>query len=100
MNKILGFLMLLLLAQTAAAGVIGIASVPLLNITGTGNVRPNLMLLYDNSGSMAWSFTPDYVGNVATTCRSGATLGDGQRACIAGEPPYNSPDFNKQYYNP
>jgi type IV pilus assembly protein PilY1 len=29
-----------------------IAQVPLLNITGTGTVKPNLMLLFDNSGSM------------------------------------------------
>ncbi|WP_036167441.1 pilus assembly protein [Massilia sp. 9096] len=100
MKKILGFLVLLMLACTASAGVTGIAQVPLLNITGTGNVRPNMMLLYDNSGSMAWSYTPDYVGGGQTTCRSGASLADGQRVCYAGEPPFNSPDFNKQYYNP
>jgi type IV pilus assembly protein PilY1 len=100
MKKILGFLVLLMLACSATAGVTGIAQVPLLNITGTGNVRPNLMLLYDNSGSMAWDYTPDYVGGGQTTCRSGASLADGQRVCYAGEPPFNSPDFNKQYYNP
>lgn len=90
----------LLLCGPSSAGPTGIAQLPLLNITGTGNVRPNLMLLYDNSGSMAWSFIPDYVGNSNGTCRDGATLADAQRACIPGDPPYNSPDFNKQYYNP
>src|SRR5690242_14978776 len=99
MKKILGFLVLVLLAGAAGAAVTGIAQVPLLNITGTGNVRPNLMLLYDNSGSMAWNYVPDNVAD-STTCRSRATLAGGTRACTPGHPPFNSSDFNHQYYNP
>jgi type IV pilus assembly protein PilY1 len=99
MNRILGFLVLILAAGAAAAAVTGIAQVPLLNITGTGNVRPNLMLLYDNSGSMAWNYTPDNVAD-SSTCRARATLAGGTRACTPGHPPFNSSDFNHQYYNP
>jgi type IV pilus assembly protein PilY1 len=83
----------------AAAGPTGISQLPLLNITGSGAVKPNLMLLYDNSGSMASSFTPDYVDD-SGTCRSRATLAGGTRGCRIGDPPYASADFNRQYYNP
>jgi type IV pilus assembly protein PilY1 len=111
MKKILGrlgFLCLLLCGAAvcggASAGVTSIAQLPLLNINGTGNVKPNLMLLYDNSGSMASHFTPDFVDDV-TTCRGGATMASnviqgGTRGCTVGQPPFNSADFNRQYYDP
>lgn len=82
----------------AGAAATQIAQVPLLNITGTGTVKPNLMLLFDNSGSMEQTYTPDYVND--SLCRSGATLQAGTTACAVGHPPFMSPDFNKQYYNP
>jgi len=91
--------LLALLAPAAQAGPTAIAQLPLLNITGTGTVKPNLMLLYDNSGSMVSTFTPDYVDDTST-CRSRAAMADGTRACRIGDPPFASPDFNKQYYNP
>jgi type IV pilus assembly protein PilY1 len=72
--------------------------VPLLNITGTGTVKPNLMLLFDNSGSMDQTYTPDYVND--NLCRSNVSLQAGIMACNVGHPPFMSPDFNKQYYNP
>jgi type IV pilus assembly protein PilY1 len=99
MKKILGFLTLALLGGTAFAAVTSIAQLPLLNISGTGNVKPNLMLLYDNSGSMASAFTPDYVAD-STTCRSRALMSGGTRTCTVGQPPFNSSDFNHQYYDP
>ncbi|MGH8855978.1 MAG: hypothetical protein ACREWI_17080, partial [Telluria sp.] len=83
----------------ARAEPTAIANLPLLNMTGSGTVKPNLMLLYDNSGSMTSTFTPDYVDD-NTTCRSRATMAGGTRGCRAGDPPFASPDFNKQYYNP
>ncbi|WP_338763511.1 PilC/PilY family type IV pilus protein [Massilia sp. METH4] len=83
----------LLLAATT-----NIAQVPLLNIAGTGTVKPNLMLLFDNSGSMDQTYTPDYVND--NICRSRQTLVNGVMACSVGHPPFMSPDFNRQYYNP
>ncbi|RFP19035.1 MULTISPECIES: pilus assembly protein [unclassified Duganella] len=102
MNKLTSTLAGLALAATlcvsALAGTTQIAQVPLLNITGTGTVKPNLMLLFDNSGSMDQTYTPDYVND--NLCRSAATLQAGITACAVGHPPFMSPDFNKQYYNP
>ena len=83
----------------AHAGVTSIAQLPLLNIDGTGAVKPNLMLLYDNSGSMMYTFTPDYIDD-NTTCRARLLMSSGTRPCAVGHPPFNSPDFNRQYYNP
>ena len=84
--------------SSAGAAATQIAQVPLLNITGTGTVKPNLMLLFDNSGSMEQTYTPDYVND--SLCRSGASLQAGTTVCAVGHPPFMSPDFNKQYYNP
>ena len=83
----------------AVAGVTNIAQLPLLSMDDTGAVKPNLMLLYDNSGSMAYTFTPDYVDD-ASTCRSKLIMSSGTRSCIVGMPPFNSADFNRQYYDP
>jgi type IV pilus assembly protein PilY1 len=80
------------------AATTNIAQVPLLNIAGTGTVKPNLMLLFDNSGSMDQAYTPDYVND--NLCRSRLTLSAGITACNVGHPPFMSPDFNRQYYNP
>ncbi|MES2127188.1 MAG: PilC/PilY family type IV pilus protein [Pseudomonadota bacterium] len=88
----------LVLAVPARAGLTNIAQVPLLNITGTGTVKPNLMLLFDNSGSMDQAYTPDFIND--NLCRGRATLAAGVVACNVGHPPFMSPDFNKQYYNP
>ena len=90
---------LLPLAGPADAAITNIAQLPLLNISGSGVVKPNLMLLFDNSGSMGSTFTPDYVDD-STTCRSRALMSGGTRACAIGHPPFNSADFNKQYYSP
>ena len=83
----------------AAAGPTGLASLPLMSITGSGTVKPNLMLLYDDSGSMAWNHTPDYVDD-NTTCRASTTLARGLRGCVIGDAPYAAPLFNRQYYDP
>ncbi|WP_202427555.1 pilus assembly protein [Duganella margarita] len=92
-------LSLMLLASAAAfAAQTQIAQVPLLNITGTGTVKPNLMLLFDNSGSMDQAYTPDYVDDAI--CRGAATLAASAVSCAPGHPPYMTADFNKQYYNP
>ena len=99
MNRLLSLFALMLLMPAAHAGPTSIAQLPLLNITGTSTVKPNLMLLYDNSGSMTSTFTPDYVDDTST-CRARATMVGGTRGCRIGDPPFASADFNKQYYNP
>lgn len=73
-------------------------------------VKPNIMFILDDSGSMGQDFTPDYVndsqsGSATASCFS---PGDGNSglitgtpgACSYGDPPFMSPDFNTQYYNP
>ncbi len=88
-------------AATVQAAQTSIAQVPLLNITGTGTVKPNLMLLFDNSGSMDYYFLPDSAGSGTTQCRGRAAMRDGSNVvCSAGQPPFMSSDFNRIYYNP
>jgi len=92
-------LALLLGIQPVSAGPTALSTVPL-NVSSSNEVKPNLMLLYDNSGSMNYNYTPDYIG-VNTTCRAGATMaGTTPRSCVAGDAPFNSADFNRQYYDP
>src|SRR5512141_2240623 len=76
----------------AAAAVTDIASVPVLNVTGTGSIKPNIMLMLDDSGSMGWDYTPDYV-NDSGKCFDGTT-------CSRGYPPYFAPELNYQDYSP
>jgi type IV pilus assembly protein PilY1 len=107
LTAFMALLLGVLLGGAADAATTTISTLPVLNVNGTGTVRPNLMLLYDDSGSMAWAYTPDYVG-VATTCRARDTLANAPTVnrvktnlpCTVGQPPFNSADFNKQYYNP
>jgi type IV pilus assembly protein PilY1 len=101
------------LAGTAGAANTDIANEPL-SQAATG-VRPNVMFILDDSGSMDWDFSPDYVDDSqgsgsppSTTAAcfdsgdddSGAAITGIPDACRAGDPPYMTPDFNKQYYNP
>jgi len=73
------------------------------------SVKPNMLLILDDSGSMARQFTPDYVSsnsNAGTMAHcfdskdSGGTIVETPQDCFAGDPPSMSPDFNTQYYNP
>jgi len=92
-----------MLFTPAQAGLTNIAQVPLLNMTGSGTVKPNLMLLFDNSGSMDWHFLPDSLGNGNTyQCRAKGALREttANTLCSVGHPPFNAADVNKQYYNP
>ncbi len=111
--------------QSAHGANTDIASEPLTQ-AATG-VRPNIMFLLDDSGSMDWDYSPDHVDDVqpsGTTPSTTAACFDGGDTgptgttysqdfddsagsitgrpdhCIAGDPPFMSPDFNKQYYNP
>ena len=73
------------------------------------SVKPNMLLILDDSGSMARQYTPDYVSsnsNAGTVlnCMDSRDNNNPPTAnpqdCFAGDPPAMSPDFNTQYYNP
>lgn len=68
----------------------------------TSSVKPNLMFVLDDSGSMAWDYTPDYVNDSSPgLCYdSGSSITETAAACRIGDPPYSSANFNTQYYNP
>lgn len=64
------------LAQPVYANV---AQIPL---SLTEGVPPNMILTLDDSGSMAWAYSPDNISGLSATRR------------------YKSADFNPMYYNP
>jgi len=81
--------------------------------SSTTSINPNIMVILDDSGSMASDYLPDYVndsnsgsGATATTAAcadagdSNNVITDPPNPCVFGDPPYNSPDFNGVYYNP
>lgn len=78
----------MLLTTMARADFLNISSMPL-QTSGTSDVLPNLMFLLDNSGSMAWNYTPDWGGYdpVNTYQNAPAWL-------------FNNAAYNAQYYNP
>ncbi|HEX5160457.1 MAG TPA: hypothetical protein VFV88_01970, partial [Steroidobacteraceae bacterium] len=111
--------------SSAGAANTDIANEPLTQ--AASGVRPNLMFILDDSGSMGWDYSPDYVedvqpsGSPPSTTAACYDSGDPQQTntnfsqdfddatgsivgrpdhCLPGDPPYMSPDFNKQYYNP
>jgi type IV pilus assembly protein PilY1 len=102
----------------AVAGMFGVMHVAIGGNTDIANeplsqaasgVRPNIMFILDSSGSMAQDYSPDYVndsqGSGATPSTTAACFDSGlvtgqANSCGVGDPPYMSPDFNKQYYNP
>ena len=100
----------MLLAQaivpsTGYADVTNLATAPLAT-SATSVVKPNIMYILDDSGSMDWDFTPDYINDSgsAAGCYDGGDDGNGITGspdpCEEGDPPYMSPDYNTQYYNP
>ena len=102
----------------ALAQVEALSKVPLSHAEGSALVKPNLMFIMDDSGSMQQQYSPDYVTvypgfpGDTTNPNSGSTnerncrdsMDDGTNTsndrCDVGDPPYMSPDFNTQYYNP
>ncbi|KQV61628.1 MULTISPECIES: pilus assembly protein [unclassified Duganella] len=94
---------LMLAMQPAAAAPTELADIPLANAT-TAPILPNIMLDLDNSGSMAWSYMPDYVrytslGNFGTMCR-GPNSSNTLVVCEPGDAPFFASAFNGLYYNP
>lgn len=73
------------------------------------SVKPNIMLILDDSGSMEQQYTPDYLGRrfggSNALCHdagddSSGTITGGLDNCQAGDVPLMTPDINTQYYNP
>jgi len=73
------------------------------------SVKPNIMLILDDSGSMENQYTPDYLGRrfggSNALCHdagddSSGTITGGLDNCEAGDVPVMTPDINTQYYNP
>ncbi|MFC4160651.1 pilus assembly protein [Chitinimonas lacunae] len=77
-----------------------ISNEPLATKPASSKVKHNLMFILDNSGSMNWAYTPDWVvgGNMCRVFDFNG--GNGRTDCIDGMPPYYSSDINSQYYNP
>lgn len=107
----------LLLAAGAAlgfsavqAGTTDIASTPLGIGASSTTVKPNVMIVFDDSGSMAWDFMPDWIGPSPLpghgvdkprcnfdrygNCTVSDTTG------LLGDPPYYAAQFNGIFYNP
>lgn len=101
-----------------------IADAPLVS-SSASEVKPNLMFVIDDSGSMAFDWLPDHVANDVGQCRrwNGGSPDYAGKCCFAspssdalpgnslpqtcfrggdwrGQPPFMSPDFNGVYYNP
>jgi type IV pilus assembly protein PilY1 len=113
------------LALVGAAGAANtdISSSPMEVGASNTVVKPNVMLLFDDSGSMAWDFMPDWIGPSPLPgsgvdkprCSGGGGggggggghHGGGGSACspsttigLQGDPPYYAYQFNGVYYNP
>lgn len=93
-------------AMPALAQLTDISQTPLAagdNETSAVPVRPNIMFILDDSGSMDWEYLPDHVtansqsGN-PETCKTRG--GDSRRWCQEGDPPFYATQFNTIYYNP
>ncbi|MDR3409759.1 MAG: PilC/PilY family type IV pilus protein [Formivibrio sp.] len=81
----------LALALTTGSGMAAVADLapaPLANGTsGTTSIKPNIAMMIDDSGSMAWDYMPDtYNNNGLDTYRTSRCFG--------------SPQFNGMAYNP
>jgi type IV pilus assembly protein PilY1 len=94
---------LMLAMQPAVAGPTELADIPLANST-TANILPNIMLDLDNSGSMAFTYMPDYVRFMSTQSFSQMCRGPNNDntlvVCEPGDPPFYASGFNSLYYNP
>lgn len=60
-------------------------------------VAPNLLFILDDSGSMDFDYTPDFVND--SLCRRSNSTQQFTN-CDVGHPPFMSAGFNKQYYDP
>jgi type IV pilus assembly protein PilY1 len=83
------------LFATVSAAAVDLSNTPMTTSTAT-SVRPNLMFVLDDSGSMASDYMPDWVRQ--GFCRDSS--GPNNKTCAVSDPPYMSSGFNGIYYNP
>lgn len=81
-------------AVTAAA--VDLSNTPMTTSTAT-TVRPNLLFVLDDSGSMASDYMPDWVND--PFCRD-SNGNPNNKNCAIPDPPYMSSGFNGIFYNP
>ncbi len=101
---------MILSGQVYAVTGTDIASEPLSQ--PASNIPPNIMMLFDDSGSMMQQFTPDYIGRYSSASASeknrlcfdsldsSTNITGSLLDCEAGDVPLMSPDINTQYYSP
>ena len=82
---------LTLLPSFAFAGSVALASAPMVNATPSADVLPNLMVVFDDSGSMESRYLPDLVGNDPVIDSIGNTSWAFRRKANA---------YNNIYYDP
>lgn len=104
--RVLSIFLFTLSINASQAAVTDLGTAPLVSAT-TGDVLPNLMYIFDDSGSMAWDFMPDYVARAVPgtsarydKCKTVGSSGNFTNQCLYGDPPYMANDFNSIYYNP
>jgi len=89
--RALAGLLALALATTAQAAATDLSDVPLSVQSG---VKPNVLFILDNSGSMAWGSITGSDTEAEYTASGFSTSGQKNRRA------YYSPSYNKLYYNP
>jgi type IV pilus assembly protein PilY1 len=78
----------------AHAATTDIAPAPM-GTSSTAVVKPNLMFILDDSGSMGRDYMPDWANDSFCKDQDGSL-----RTCGFGDPAYNTSSFNAVYYNP
>jgi type IV pilus assembly protein PilY1 len=89
-------------AFTALAGTTDLSSVPLPTYTvgSTVDIKPNILLVLDDSGSMAWDYLPDWVNDQPSNYASPTTGSAGSDSSNSGVHSANVPQylyFNSSY---
>jgi len=95
---------LLLAAPGHAQTTTDISTSPL-EVGTLGVIPPNVMLLFDDSGSMAWDYMPDSMSGMFATNGYNKQYvngggGGGSTIGLQGSPPYYAYQLNGIFYNP
>ncbi|KQT36645.1 hypothetical protein ASG24_05690 [Methylophilus sp. Leaf414] len=79
------------------AEFLDLATMPL-QTSGNSDVKPNLMFILDNSGSMAWSYAPDWA--TYDPSDSNPAKVEAKTADDAPDWLFSNASYNTQFYNP